>query len=1343
MCQQKKRRIKTGDSKMYKNLINTLVNTSKKFVTLMVVLAAVIGVAQADVNSRDKDKQILYIGDNHLATAKIKILKESANKAGLALDVFSTRSFKKHMTTLCDYSLVITQAVSVDAAAGAYGPINTAVKVCDNKRLSIGFDLKHLNNGISNKQKKIASAYLENGMRVNFESLFMYLGNEFYQQSNTIKGVVQVPKVGVYHPNYEKIITADQVGFYDWLNRTNPSENIPSIAVLIHRSAVENEQTAVVDATIEAIEKNGARGFAVFFDGMNAHEDFRGLVKGRVHAMINYRMLHEAEKNKQDFLDIGVPVLHGLVYRDGDRTSFDQADAGISAMMSPYFLMMPESAGLIDPTMVATIDKDKNQVPMSDHINAIADRAIKQGMLSLRKNADKKLALFMWNYPPGDKNMGAAFLNVPNSIRDISLALKEAGYSINHKTSEELIAQVGKILRPFYTKSGLDLLMEQGLSDYLPVSDYQSWLDSLPKEVSEPIVSRWGEPKDNTYVRNVNGVPAFIIPQIKLGNLIAIPQPSRSEDEDRNTALYHSTSSPINHYYLAVYLYAKLKHKSDAFIHLGTHGSQEWLTGKERGLSIYDAPQLTVGNTPIVYPFVMDNVGEAMQAKRRGRAVMISHMTPGFAEAGFYGSFAELEELLEQYMLLSEGKTKRVVQDSIINLSVQLKIFEDVGFTELDLKTNFDEFMHTLHDYMHSLAGESQPLGVHTFGETLNNPHLMTTIAQMLGSEFRSLAENFEEQNSIKLKQVPDLFSQKMEDNNVVQLDNTPGFKLLWATLIENQNIDTNSEMDAYLEQAKDFSRRITGQQEMENMLKGLSGEFVPVGYGGDPVRAHEAVPTGVNLLGFNPAKVPSKAAWEVGQKLVEDVIANHYKEHGEYPNKLAFSLWSLETMRHHGVLEAQVLAAMGVKPKWDENGFLRGTEIIPFSELKRPRVDVVASATGLYRDAFPNVMLMIAKAIKQVSELKEDNNSIYTNTQALKNTLLEGGMEEAEAEYLSTVRLFSNESGSYGSGLAGSSLASDTWEEDSKLSDLYLKRMGYAFGSDSKRWGDKVSGLYDKALSGTDAVLFSRSSNLYGMNTSDDPFQYFGGMALAIRNIDGASPEMLIANLREKNEAKSEGFNRFMARELRNRSFHPRWIEEAQKEGYSGASMMLDRLNNFWGWTVMYPEGVTNSQWQEFAEVYVKDKYDMDMREFFDGSNPTNLAQMIERMLEAERKDYWNTDEETLKKLVETYLEIKRDHNVFSENEKFLDNLADQAAGFGLAPLLESANSALTKELSEQAKASATQEIVEGQKLEQVEEKPSDKEFDWQIFMFVSLLLFAFVVGSFQQLRSVRKSYI
>ncbi len=1300
--------------------------------------------AQAQA-TQDVTAQVLFVGDNHLSSAKSTLLVASAKVRGIEAQAYSSRKFSKllGLKSLCDYPIIIMEAVNPDAAAGMFGPFNAALKNCKSKTITVGFDsIPELNKGMNAQQKKNIRGYVSNGLRKNYENLFAYLEHEFFNGQQSFQPAVILPKVGFYHSQFPELITASSQNFYSWLDSRQASNSIskPKVGVLFHRSAVETEQTQVLDATLAAIEKQGGQGFGIFFDGNEQHADFVKLAKGNVNSLINYRMLHEAEKTRQDFSEIGVTVIHGLIYRDGNRDEFDKAQAGISAMMSPYFLMMPESSGVIDPTMVATINtKTREQQPMLDHIDAVAQRAIKQGLLGIKENKNKKLALFMWNYPPGDKNMGAAFLNVPESIHSIAQALKVAGYDIDVKSPQTLIDQVGKILRPFYTKSGLESLMALDLSDYLLVKDYDQWLNALPISVREPIVKHWGEAVDSSYVRDVNGQPAFIIPQIKMGNLIVMPQPGRSEDEDKSKALYHDTSTPMNHYYLAVYLYAKNKYSSDAFIHLGTHGSQEWLTGKERGLSIYDAPQLTVGNTPIVYPFVMDNVGEAMQAKRRGRAVMLSHMTPGFAEAGYYGELAELEELIEEYLTLAQGKTREVVKQNITDLSISLNVFEDVEFTLEDLSKDFDAYLNVLHDYMHDMSGESQPLGVHTYGQTLNDPHLMTTVAQMLGADFREVASNFEQKNKITLQQVPDLFSQKMADNNVVQLDDTPGFKLLWANIVEAQSFDVSDEMAAYLTQAKDFAQRIRGQQEMENMLLGLNGQLVPVGQGGDPVRAHDAVPTGVNLLGFNPAKVPSKAAWQVGQQLVEDLIAKHYQEKGEYPDKLAFSLWSLETMRHHGVLESQILAAMGVRPKWDQNGFLRGTEIIPFSELKRPRVDVVASATGLYRDAFPNVMLMIAKAIGQVAELKEDNNSIYKNTQALKAQLLKEGMEESEAEYLSSVRLFSNASGSYGSGLGGTALASDTWEEDSKLSDLYLKRMGYAFGSDSSRWSDKVAGLYDKALSGTDAVLFSRSSNLYGMNTSDDPFQYFGGMALAIRNIDGASPEMFISNLREKKSAKSESFNRFMARELRNRSFHPRWIEEAQKEGYSGASMMLDRLNNFWGWTVMYPEGVTNAQWQEFAEVYVKDKYNMDMVKFFENSNPTNLAQMIERMLEAERKEYWKTDDETLKQLVKTYLEIKQEHNVFSDNEKFQQHLISTAQGFGLDVLLASASAPLQQELASQQAQAQKSEMVEGQKLEQVESE-SLSEVQWDRYAVALLLLLAFVVGGFVQTRRDRQ---
>jgi len=689
---------------------------------------------------------------------------------------------------------------------------------------------------------------------------------------------------------------------------------------------------------------------------------------------------------------------------------------------------------------------------------------------------------------------------------------------------------------------------------------------------------------------------------------------------------------------------------------------------------------------------------------------------------------------MQQYMALSEGETRTRTQTMILQQVMALNIFEDINWTSEKASANFDTFFVELHDYLHEMAEESQPLGVHTFGQTLEDAHIITTLLQMLGEDFTKPAAKFEREQKLTLpaELTQRLYSEDMENNKVAQLYDLEGFKLLWLSLVsESTPSEISEELVQGVEKAKALMADFKGQQEMPAFLNALNGRYSVTGYGGDPVRSPEAMPTGKNLIGFNPAKVPSKAAWEVGKRMMEETIAQHRQDKGQYPDKLAFSLWSLETMRHHGVLESQVMAAMGVRPVWDDNGIIRGTEIIPYAELKRPRVDVVLSATGLYRDAFPNVMLMLAKAVKQVSELKEENNSVYKNTQALKASLLESGVDAGEAEYLSTVRIFSNESGAYGSGLADTSLASGTWETDSKLSDLYLARMGFVFGADETRWSEQVENLYGKVLSGTDAVMFSRSTNLYGMTTSDDPFQYFGGLSLAIRNLDGKSPEMLIANLRQANATKTENLKTFMAREMRTRAFHPRWIEEAQKEGYAGALQMLDRINNFWGWTVMSPESITDAQWQEFADIYVKDKYNMDMREFFEQANPTNLAQMIERMLEAERKDYWETDAETMKILVETYLDVARQHDVLSDNEAFNEYLTNQAQGYGLdlagVPM---AQAALT---------GAQPEAVTGQELKQVEQTETDIMAQWQRFALFGLLFAAFALGAGWQARQVR----
>ncbi|SFD12785.1 cobaltochelatase subunit CobN [Pseudoalteromonas denitrificans] len=1185
---------------------------------------------------------------------------------------------------------------------------------------------ENMNQGLSEIQQKNIGAYYNNAGRQNYTNLMQYLATDIFKlSSHSVSNPIIVPNVGLYHPKFKGLVTTSETQFYTWLK---PNVNKPVVAIAMHRSVIDYEQQQIVDQIINQLELKGAKAFGVFFEGNDENLTYPELLldenkTARIDLLINYRSLHYVEKRKSEFIQIGVPVIHALNYTQGNEAEFNADNAGVSPSLTPFFLVMPEDTGSTDPTIIAANDNGIKKA-MPEQLKALVERAYNHANLAHIKNSDKKIATFIWNYPPGEKNIGAAFLDVPSSINEIAKEMQKQGYQVNPQTAETLIDNAGKLLRPYYRNEDTLGLIAQGLADWLPLSTYLNWFNALPKEVSQPIVERWGKPQDNGMLANHNGEQAFVIPRMKLGNLIVLPQGVRGQNAKEHSSLYHSTKTPINHSYLAIYLYTRKVFGADAYIHLGTHGSQEWLTGKERGLSVFDAPSLAIGNLPVFYPYIIDNVGEAMQAKRRGRATMISHLTPGFAKAGLYTQVAKLNELLGNYIMLEQGQTKENTKNQIIKTSDELNILKDLSLTKDELIRNFAINVSRIQDHLNELAQQSQPLGVHIFGLLPEEAHLYSTMIQMLGEDFAKLAAHYEQESGLAITD-----RLKRDERDVVKLNALDGFQLLHAFINNKPLKNLPNTLTPYLTEAKTYWENFANIAEIKNLLGALSANYIPVSYGGDPIRNPQAAPTGRNLIGFNPAKVPSKEAYAAGVKLMNQTIDDYYAKNGRYPEKLAFSLWSLETMRHQGALEAQILHALGLKPKWDRQGNVSGTEVIPYSELKRPRIDVVISATGLYRDAFPNVMLWLAKAIDKIAKLKEDNNFVYRHANALKQNLLKQGKNEADADYLSSIRIFSNETGNYGTGLAATSLASDTWEDDSKLANLYLDRMGYAFGKDESRWSENVSDtkLYNQVLSGTDGVIFSRSTNLYALMTNDDPFQYFGGIGLAVRHLDGKTPKMYVSNLRRKDNVKVQTMKDFLNQEMRSRYFHPRWIQAMQDSGYAGATAILDRMNNMWGWEVMTPEAVRDDQWQEFFEVYVNDKYDLQMREFFEKHNAEALAQIIERMLEAVRKGYWQADAETIKKMLETYTEIANQHDVVTDNQKFTDYVQNQNAGFGLAALALA--NMQPQALPEHAKPNEQLKVeqVSGQKLEEVKDEAKEIEQDYTLWYLLGLI---FIIG-------------
>ena len=510
---------------------------------------------------------------------------------------------------------------------------------------------------------------------------------------------------------------------------------------------------------------------------------------------------------------------------------------------------------------------------------------------------------------------------------------------------------------------------------------------------------------------------------------------------------------------------------------------------------------------------------------------------------------------------------------------------------------------------------------------------------------------------------------------------------------------------------------------------------------------------------------MPTKAAWAAGKEALDKLVAAHKQKTGAMPSKFTFTLWSVETMRHQGMLEAQALWAMGVEPVWDAGGRVTDVKLVPRKELGRPRIDVVLSATGLYRDHFPNVMKQLARAAQLASQATaEADNAVAKNARTIASQLVAQGWRADAAQRAGETRIFSGASGNYGTGLDDAALATDTWktkeEGDRKMAELYLRKMQFAYGPNEADWG-KSGGdlareaggnsggssmnLYAAHLKGTQGAVLARSSNLYGMLTTDDPFQYLGGIATAVRYLDGKAPELFISNLRGAGSGKAEDAASFLAKELTTRNFHPGYIEGLMKEGYAGTLQMLDGLNNFTGWTTVAREIVRDDQWQEFADVYVRDKHNLGMRQYMEKNNPHALAQMMERMLEMARQGYWQADAATVDELKDRYRDLAKRYDVRTSNTTFQEFVG--LSGYGLAQPVDGAVApaaaarpaaaapiqaapAEPKDLLKEAPP-----LIEGMKLEKVAE-PVVQALRAMLMFALALLLMTPAIGAWRQWR-------
>ncbi len=1081
-------------------------------------------------------------------------------------------------------------------------------------------------------------AYYGNFTDKNILNLIRYILNKEGIVSMTYEAPTLLPEVFLSYPGSGKFFDSfeDYVKWYkdNGLYKSNSFW----VGITYYRAMLDND---FIKQFVKRFEDAGIN-VAISF----SFPDYLGVKKffapQNVNFILGLSYKFSASVNDENFdtlKNLNTPVYNLISLFDASKESWELSETGLTPFEVSFQISLPEMGGLIEPTVVASNeeikDNSSSKVVTSSReiayqVDFIIQRIKKMRELQTKSNKDKKIAIFYYNHHPGKQNIGASYLNVMGSLGVILSKLREKGYDIpeNFDVKEENLKQLmllsGRNVGN-YAPGEIEELVKTGKVEFLQVEDYLKMVESFPRNFINPIMEKWGDPKESK-IMFYNG--KFIIPMVKISDkVIILPQPSRGWGEDIEK-MYHDVTLPPHHQYVAVYMWLKNIFNADAFINLGTHGTHEWMPGKQVGTIYWDNGDFLVQDIPLLYPYVMDDVGEALQAKRRGRGVILSHLTPAMKKGSLFDKYSELGEIIQQYnssfdkdkKLKEEklNKIKRIVIDTGLYKDLNLKLTEtkDIDIGEDDIEN--------IEHYLLDIKQEVLPFGLHTYGK-------------------------------IDLKEAEE-----------------------FAKLLSEKHSNDKDFLNKLKMSAKD---------EIDNLINGLNGGYIPPGKGNDPLRAPDAIPTGKNLYAFDSSKIPSEEAYNLGIKLVEDKLKKYKEQHSASPKKVEVILWSVETCRDEGIGISEALYYMGIKPKWDSKGKVVGVEAIPGNILKRGRIDVLLQTSGLFRDMFPNLINLLDDAVKLAKNQTDVENFIRDNSARLEKLLIAKGYSKEEAENISDIRIFGAPPGAYGTMVSELTGNSGVWDNESNIAEVYINRLSYGFSRSS--WGKPLKDVFKENLKDVDIVSHTISTNLYGTMDNDDFFQYAGGAVLAVRSVTGKSPELFVSRSADPKNVFAENISKTVGKEFRIRYTNPEWIKGMMKDGYAGAREMSNFVEYMWGWQVTVPDIVDSAKWQETFDVYTQDRYNLGIKKFFEKDNPWAYQSINARMLEAVRKSYWKADEATVKKLSVEYA-----LNVINHGVACCDHTCNNPMLNQMVVNIISLPGVMSPELVEQFKATITKAI-------------------------------------------------
>jgi magnesium chelatase subunit H len=873
---------------------------------------------------------------------------------------------------------------------------------------------------------------------------------------------------------------------------------------------------------------------------------------------------------------LDVPYLAAMPVEFQSLAQWQDSSRGLLPVEATMMVAIPELDGATGSMVFGGRAEGTSANPAHDMVVAseraamLAARVAKWVSLRRRERRERKVAVVLFNFPPNAGAAGtAAFLAVFESLFNVLRAMQRGGYTVQMPDSVDALR---------------DALVKGNAERYGAAANVHARIPTDAHVRAEPhlaqIEAQWGAAPG----RHQSDGASIHVLGAQFGNVFVGLQPSFGYEGDPMRLLFESGFAPT-HAFSAFYRWLREDFKADALLHFGTHGALEFMPGKQAGLSAACWPDRLIGDLPNLYLYASNNPSEGTIAKRRAAATLVSYLTPPVTQAGLYRGLADLKASIERWRGLPpvEHLDRREREELAVLIQQQAVAVELAGAEPAWGAASHDE-IHALAQRVSELEHALIPHGLHVVGQAPSASQRVELL-MALGESMHGTTPQRSEIEAIVAGVEP--------------------------------------ASDAMRELAA-TDRALCEDHETAALLHALDGGFVRPAPGGDLLRNPQVLPAGRNLHGFDPFRLPSAFAVKDGAQQAERVLARHQADGHAFPESIALVLWGTDNLKSEGAPIAQALALIGAKPRFDGYGRLAGAELIPLDQLGRPRVDVMITLSGIFRDLLPLQTRLLAEAAFLAASADEPEDRNFVRKHALAYQREHGGDLETAA-----LRVFGNAEGAYGANV-NHLVDSSRWDAENELAEAYTRRKGFAYGRNGRPV--KQPELLHAVLKGVDLAYQNLESVELGVTSVDTYFDTLGGISRAVQRAKGTDADTAPVYIGDQTRGDvGSGTVRTLAEqvalETHTRMLNPKFFEALLDHGYEGVRHLEAHVTNTFAWSATTGQ-VQPWVYQRISETFVLDDA---MRERLATLNPAASAKVAQRLLEAHRRHYWQPDADTL----------------------------------------------------------------------------------------------------------------